>query len=82
MSQREKHSPLTTFLQEEMALTLTDNVVDAVTRLPSVTRLRLLAFLHLVERPQTMHAELDFEPSGQLRLTLLANQHPDQGKKH
>jgi hypothetical protein len=81
MSRREKVPPLTSFLQEEMALALSDRMMDSIALLPSVTRLRLLAFLHFIEEPKSLSAELDFAASGDLRLTLVARQ-PCESNKH
>lgn len=82
MSRHDKLHPLKTFLQEEMALALSDTMMDSIARLPQVTRLRLLAFLHFVEEPKNLLAELDFAASGDLRLTLIARPPTDAGKTH
>jgi hypothetical protein len=77
MSQREKIIPLKAFLQEEMALSMSDKMMNSIASLPSVTRLRLLAFLHFVDEPKSLSAELDFAASGDLRLTLVVRQSCD-----
>ncbi|WP_210485202.1 hypothetical protein [Microvirga antarctica] len=82
MSRHNKRNPLKSFLQEEMALSITDTMMDSLARLPSVTRLRLLAFLHFVEEPTRLSAELDFADSGDLRLTLVARQSGQAGNCH
>jgi hypothetical protein len=74
MSRRDKIIPLNSFLQEEMALSISDRMMASIASLPSVTRLRLLAFLHFVDEPRNLSAELDFAASGDLRLTLIARQ--------
>ncbi len=81
MSRRDKILPLKTFLQEEMALSASDKMLNSIASLPSVTRLRLLAFLHFVDEPKTLSAELDFAASGDLRLTLIARQ-PSEANRH
>jgi hypothetical protein len=74
MSRRDKVLPLKSFLQEEMTLALGDRMMDSIALLPSVTRLRLLAFLHFLDEPKSLSAKLDFAASGDLRLTLVARQ--------
>jgi hypothetical protein len=73
--------PLKSFVQEEMALALSDRLMQSIALLPSITRLRLLAFLHFIEEPKTLSAELDFAASGDLRLTLVAQQ-PCEPNQH
>jgi hypothetical protein len=57
-------------------------VAHVIPQLPPVTRLRLLAFIHLLENPETVKADLHIEPSGYLRLTLAANGIPDRNQQH
>ncbi|MEE1655705.1 hypothetical protein VB618_05815 [Microvirga sp. CF3062] len=45
-------------------------LADCLSHLPPVVRLRLLAFMHLVEDPAAMKAALEITPSGSMRLTL------------
>ena len=82
MSRRDKIHPLKCFLQEEMALAVSDTMLASIALLPASTRLRLLAFLHFVEEPGSLSAELDFAASGDLRLTLLARQLLDVRRGH
>ncbi|KAB0267640.1 hypothetical protein [Microvirga brassicacearum] len=82
MSRRDKAFPLKSFLQEEMTLALSDTMLNSIALLPSVTRLRLLAFLHFVDEPKSLAAELNFADSGDLRLTLIARQPAESGNKH
>lgn len=70
MSLPEEKLPLASFVQEEMIENLSDSLAQLLGTLPSVARLRLLAFMHLVENPDTMKATLEIDPSGALRLTL------------
>jgi hypothetical protein len=70
MSLPEEKLPLASFVQEEMIENLSESLSQLLGTLPSIARLRLLAFMHLVENPDTMRATLDIEPSGSLRLTL------------
>ena len=74
MSQHDKMIPLTSFLQEEMTLSIGDRMMNSIASLPAATRLRLLAFLHFVEEPGNLLAELDFSAGGDLRLILMARQ--------
>jgi hypothetical protein len=62
------------FLYEEMADGALWRLKQFVPRLPPLTRLRLLAFLHLLEHPEDLTADLAVEASGALRLTLAAGQ--------
>jgi len=66
----DEKSPLASFIQEEMIDGVRENLSQLLDLLPPVARLRLLAFLHLVEQPNTMRATLEIQPSGFLRLTL------------
>ena len=55
-------------------------MLGSIASLPSITRLRLMAFLHFVEDPHTLSAELGFSASGDLRLTLVARQSTEPNK--
>ncbi|WP_091129676.1 hypothetical protein [Microvirga guangxiensis] len=70
MSLPEELHPLASFIEEEMTHGISKNLGQLLDLLPAVARLRLLAFMHLVEQPQTMKATLEIQPSGLLRLTL------------
>jgi hypothetical protein len=70
MSLPDENHPVTSFVQEEMIENLTQAMAQFLAQWPPVTRLRLLAFMHLVEQPETMKALLEITPSGSLRLTL------------
>jgi hypothetical protein len=65
--------PIASFVQEEMMNALNEMAGRIMVRLPPITRLRLLAFMHLIEKPEAMKASLDIEPAGCLRLTLAAD---------
>jgi hypothetical protein len=62
------------FLYEEMADGALWRLKQFVPRLPPLTRLRLLAFVHLLEHPEELTADLAVEASGALRLTLAAGE--------
>ena len=47
-----------------------------------LTRLRLIAFMHLVEDPGTLNASLGLTPSGRLSLTLETLVAPTRGQQH
>jgi hypothetical protein len=66
----DESSPLASLVQEELIDGLSENLGQLLIFYPPVSRLRLLAFLHLVEQPETMKATLEVQPSGFLRLTL------------
>ncbi|MGO4386559.1 hypothetical protein AB4Y85_03395 [Microvirga sp. 2YAF29] len=70
MSRPEEKLPLASFVQEEMIENLSESLAQLLGTLPPLARLRLLAFMHLVENPDTMKATLEIEPSGIMRLTL------------
>ena len=74
--------PLASFVQEELIDGISRNLSQLLDLLPSVARLRLLAFLHLVEEPDTMRATLEVQPSGQLRLTLDTAVAPCRTRQH
>ena len=70
MSLPDENHPVTSFVQEEIIENSTQAMAQFLAQWPPVTRLRLLAFMHLVEQPETMKALLEITPSGSLRLTL------------
>ncbi len=57
-------------LDGEEAEAVGDAIADMVARLPPKTRLRLVAFLHLLERPETASATFEVSEAGLMRLTL------------
>jgi hypothetical protein len=82
MSRHDGNHFIGPFVQEEMADTLAKTVTHLIPKLSPITRLRLLAFMHLLENPETMKADLDVEPSGCLRLTLAIAGAPDKSQQH
>jgi hypothetical protein len=82
MSPPEEKLPLASFVQEEMIENLSDSLARLLGTLPSVARLRLLAFMHLVENPDTMRATLEIDPAGALRLTLDTMVAPSRTHQH
>jgi hypothetical protein len=70
MQPHDKTSSLGFLLREELTDAMTETVVDVVYLLVPITRLHLLAFMHLVGNPETIRADLAFEPSGSFRLVL------------
>jgi hypothetical protein len=70
MSLPDETPPVTSFIQEEMADGATQTLAACLSQLPPIVRLRLLAFMHLVEDPAAMKAALEISPSGSMRLTL------------
>ncbi len=82
MSLPEEDAPLASFVQEEMVESLSKTLTGLIDRLPPVTRLRLLAFMHLIDDPGALKASLELKPSGYLRLTLDAFVTPYQGHQH
>ena len=49
MSLPEKNSPLSLIVQEDMIDRASQDIAQCLAQLPSIVRLRLLAFMHLVE---------------------------------
>jgi hypothetical protein len=65
------HAPaLAVALREEIVDALSDTMNQVVARLPPAARLRLVAFLHLLDRPEATLANLEVDPAGGVRLTL------------
>jgi hypothetical protein len=82
MSLPKEKIPLASFVQEEMIENLSESLSQLLGTLPSIVRLRLLAFMHLVENPDTMKATLEIDPSGAMRLTLDTMVAPCRGHQH
>ncbi|NBJ11807.1 hypothetical protein [Microvirga arsenatis] len=82
MSLRDESPPLASFVQEEMIDGAPQALAECLARLPPIVRLRLLAFLHLVECPDTMRASLDITPAGSMRLTLDTDVVPCPSHRH
>jgi hypothetical protein len=70
MSLPDETPPVVSFVQEEMKDRAARTLEACLSHLPPVVRLRLLAFVHLVEDPAAMKAALEITPSGSMRLTL------------
>jgi len=82
MSPPDEKPPFASFVQEEMIDCLVENFEQLLDLLPPIARLRLLAFLHLVEQPSTMKATLEVQPTGLLRLTLATTVAPCRAHQH
>lgn len=82
MSQPDGKLPLASFVHEEMIEGVIENFEQLLDLLPPVARLRLLAFMHLVERPDTMKATLEVQSTGVLRLTLDTTVAPCRTQQH
>jgi hypothetical protein len=54
----------------ELAAAIKDVIGEMMMRLSPAAQARLLAFMHLLEEPETTIAELDVEPTGVMRLAL------------
>lgn len=70
MSLPDEEFPLAAFVQEEMVEGISQSMSQLLDVAPPIVRLRLLAFMHLIEHPETMKATLVVQPSGLMRLTL------------
>jgi hypothetical protein len=82
MSLPEENPPLSHLVQEEMMNRASQNLVHCLAQFPPIVRLRLLAFMHLVEYPDTLRASLEVTPSGSMRLTLDTEIAPDTAHRH
>jgi hypothetical protein len=60
---------------------LMNTLAEGVARLSPVARLRLLAFLHLTDRPDTIAVNFELAPTGEVRLVMSTkmNQSPASG---
>ena len=82
MSLPDRNRPTASFTQEEALECLSRTLTHALEQMPPLTRLRLMAFLHLIEDPETVSASLRLTPSGRLSLTLDTLVAPTQGQQH
>ncbi len=70
MSLPDETPPVASFIREEMIDGATQTLAVCLSHLPPIVRLRLVAFMHLVEDPTALKAALEITPSGSMRLTL------------
>src|SRR4051794_34978888 len=70
MSTPDRMPAIAMALREEIVDALTETITDVIARLSPAARLRLVAFLHLLDRPEAALADLDVDQSGIVRLTL------------
>jgi hypothetical protein len=70
MQQPDRRSARPIRKEIDLADAVADAIADAAARLPPAAQSRLLAFLHLMEEPETTIAELEVAPSGVMRLAL------------
>jgi hypothetical protein len=82
MSLPDENLSLASFVQEEMLDTLSRRLSEMLSQLPPAARLRLLAFMHLAENPETMKASLQFETTGSMRLVLDTFVSPARAQQH
>jgi hypothetical protein len=82
MSLPDENPPLASFIQEEMIDNASQTLAQCLAGMPPIVRLRLLAFMHLVECPDTMKASLEIAPSGSMRLTLDTDIAPCRNHRH
>ena len=75
-------SPIPEEPTEEMTEALPRTLLQALEQMNPVVRLRLMAFLHLIEAPGALKASLEFKPAGQLRLTLDMPVAPAKNHQH
>ncbi|MBA1158597.1 hypothetical protein [Microvirga mediterraneensis] len=82
MSLPEELTPVSLVSQEELMEHAIQNMAQCLAHFPPIARLRLLAFMHLVEYPDTTRASLEVTPSGSMRLTLDTKVAPDSAHRH
>ncbi len=82
MSLPDENPPLASFIQEEMIDNASETLAQCLAGMPPIVRLRLLAFMHLVEDPAALKAALEITPSGSMRLTLDAAVMPCPSHHH
>ena len=82
MSLPDEIPPVASFVKEEITDGATRTLAAFLSHLPPIVRLRLLAFMHLVEDPATLKAALEITPSGSMRLTLDAAVTPCPNHHH
>ena len=82
MSLPDRNHPLTSFAQEEAVECLSRALTHVLERMTPLARLRMIAFLHLIEDPEALNASLRLTPSGRLSLTLDALVAPTRGHQH
>jgi hypothetical protein len=73
MQPPEADRSMSSFVYEEMAEALIPMLTHVIPRLPDMTRLRLMAFFHLLEHPEAVKADLQVDPAGVARLTLASD---------
>ncbi|MBM6578712.1 hypothetical protein ILT44_00855 [Microvirga sp. BT689] len=82
MSLPDENPPVASFVQEEMIEVATRTLGVCLSHFPPIVRLRLLAFMHLVEYPATLRAALEISPSGSMRLILDTDVEPGRTHHH
>ncbi len=82
MSLPEENPPLSCFVQEDIMDRASQNMAQCLAQFPPIVRLRLLAFMHLVEYPDSLKASLEFTAAGSMRLTLDTDIMLDQACRH
>ncbi len=70
MQRPDRRSARSASLQAEIEEAIAETISTAVARLAPGTRVRLLAFLHLLEHPENASAKFDLSEAGLMRLTL------------
>lgn len=70
MSRPDRLSQRAVDLREEILDALADTVMGVIGKLSPAARLRVIAFLHLIEHPEAVLADLEVDATGLMRLTL------------
>jgi hypothetical protein len=82
MSLPDRNCPVASFAQEEAVECLSRTLIHVFEQMSPLARLRLIAFLHLIEDPEGLNASLRLTPSGRLSLTLDTLVAPARGHQH
>lgn len=82
MSLPDEDIPPASFIRDEAISRLSQTLVQIVDQFPPTVRLRMLAFVHLIENAETLKASLEVEPAGHLRLILDTHVTPARGHQH
>jgi hypothetical protein len=82
MSLPDETPPVAPLMPEEVMDGAARTLAACLSQLPPIVRLRLLAFMHLVEDPAALKAALEITPSGSMRLTLDAAVMPCPSHHH
>ena len=82
MSLPDRTLPPPAVVQEDTLECLSRTLAHVLEQMTPTARLRLVAFMHLVEDPEALRASLKIDPSGRLCLTLDTLVAPARSHQH